>query len=169
MRLSSSRNARVEARAACAYPLEVLEILVNGKVVAASGPSGEDRRSIEFNGRVGIERSSWISARTRGVVSAETFGGRQDWPLIGHAGVIFAQVGARPIRIRSDVQFLLDYTERFQEFVRLNGNFNSNEHRRIFLSNVLDAIAIYRGRLSAGVSPVRSNPMAVGLIDLRAQ
>ena len=77
----------------------------------------------------------------------ETYGGARSWPLFAHSGPVFALLAGQPVRIEPDLQFLLDYTHRFQEFVVKNGVFDSSEHKQIFLANIDEAVTIYRQRL----------------------
>lgn len=51
------------------------------------------------------------------------------------------------MRIKPDLEFLLQYTERFRSFVRQNGVFDIAEHRNVFLANIDQAVTIYRQRL----------------------
>jgi len=144
--LNRTRQVKISARSECAYPLDVLEILLNGSVAATVRPEA-DRRTIEFAGQISVDRSSWISARARGRVAADTFGGRRDWPLIAHAGVVYVHIGQKPIRSLPDLKFLSDYTARFRAIVREKGVFATDEQRAVFLGNIDEAISIYAERL----------------------
>ena len=146
IRFSRSRQVRISARAECAHPLDVLEILLNGTVVATARPE-RGQSTIKFTGRIALDRSSWISARARGRVAAQVFGGRRDWPLIAHAGIVYAYIGQKPIRILSDLRWLFDCTTRFRSVVKEKGVFSTEEHRTEFLRNIDEAILIYKERL----------------------
>ncbi len=73
--LAGTRKLRVKASARCAYPLESLQILVNGRPVESAQPLDGDRRFLSFEGNIDLEESSWLAARATGTVTAETFGG----------------------------------------------------------------------------------------------
>ena len=147
LHLDGSRKVRVEATARCVYPLEVMEILVNGGVVEEVYPGTPARELIRIDREFNIDQSSWIAVRVRGTVEMETFGGARNWPLFAHSGPVFALLAGQAIRIEPDLQFLLDYTHRFREFVVKNGVFDSSEHKQIFLANIDEAVTIYRQRL----------------------
>ena len=61
--------------------------------------------------------------------------------------MVFALRQGSPVRIKPDLEFLLQYTERFRSFVRQNGVFDIAEHRNVFLANIDQAVTIYRQRL----------------------
>jgi hypothetical protein len=147
LQLDGSRKVRIEAIARCVYPLEVMEILINGGVVEEVYPATPSRELIRIDREFSIDQSSWIAVRVRGTVEKETFGGARSWPLFAHSGPVFALLAGQPVRIEPDLQFLLDYTHRFREFVVKNGVFDSSEHKRIFLANIDEAVTIYRQRL----------------------
>jgi hypothetical protein len=129
------------------YPLEIMEILINGRAVGEAYPETPSRELIRIDREFNIDQSSWIAARVRGTAEKDTFGGARNWPLFAHSGPVFALLGGRPVRIEPDLQFLLDYTQRFRQFVVSNGVFDSPDHKQIFLANIDEAVAIYRQRL----------------------
>ena len=147
LQLDGGRKVRVEATARCAYPLEAMEILINGRMVEEVHPATPSRELIQLDREFSIDQSSWIAARVRGTVEKETFGGARSWPLFAHSGPVFALLAGRPVRIEPDLEFLLDYTNRFREFVNQNGVFDSSEHKQVFLANIDEAVIIYRQRL----------------------
>jgi hypothetical protein len=116
-------------------------------VVRTVAPRREDRRIIECDETLHLDRSSWVAVKAEGMVRPDTFGGVRDWPLLAHSGPVFVSVGGRPIRIRHNIEVLLDHTVRFEECARQQGTFDSAEHRNVFLSNIRDALAVYRQRL----------------------
>jgi hypothetical protein len=147
LRLGGSRKVRVEATARCAYPLDAMEIVINGRVMEEVFPATRSKELIQLDREFIIDQSSWIAVRVRGTVEKETFGGARYWPLFAHSGPVFALLAGQPVRIVPDLEFLLDYTQRFREFVVKNGVFDSSEHKDIFLANIDEAVAIYRQRL----------------------
>jgi hypothetical protein len=147
LELESTRKVRVEATARCMYPLEAMEIVINGQAVAEAYPETPARDSIRIDREFDIDQSSWIAARVRGTAEKDTFGGARTWPLFAHSGPVFVLLGGRPVRIEPDLEFLLDYTRRFREFVVRNGIFDSPDHRQVFLANIDESVAIYRQRL----------------------
>lgn len=147
LHVDGRRKVRVEATARCIYPLEVMEILINGRMVEEVYPATLSRELIHLDREFSIDQSSWIAARVRGTVEGETFGGARKWPLFAHSGPVFALLAGQPVRIEPDLEFLLDYTHRFREFVVKNGAFDSSEHKHIFLANIDEAVTTYRQRL----------------------
>ncbi len=62
IRLTGPRSVKVKARAQSLVPMTVLELIVNGEVVATAKPSA-DGTAAEINQSLRINRSSWIAAR----------------------------------------------------------------------------------------------------------
>jgi len=148
LHLKRSRKLRVEATARCAYPLEVMEVLINGRIVEEVYPERHARELIRLDREFSLEQSSWIAVRAKGAVEEGTFGGARKWPLFAHSGPVYALLGRRPVRIESDLKFLFDYTHRFREFVVNNGVFDGSEHKNVFLDNIDEALSSYRQRLN---------------------
>lgn len=147
LHLDGSGKVRIEATARCVYPLEVMEILINGRVAEEVHPATPSRELIHLDREFSIDQSSWIAARARGTVEKETFGGARQWPLFAHSGPVYALLAGHPVRIEPDLEFLLDYTNRFREFVVNNGVFDAPEHKQVFLANIDEAVTTYRQRL----------------------
>jgi hypothetical protein len=75
----------VRAEARSASPIETIEVLAGGKVIAAAKASGE-QRSVELQTALVADRSAWIAARCRGP------GGQ-----FAHTTPVHVQVSGRPI------------------------------------------------------------------------
>ena len=147
LHLNRNRKVRVEATARCAYPLEVMEVLINGRTVEEVYPEEPARELIRLDREFNLEQSSWIAVRAKGTVEEGTFGGARKWPLFAHSGPVYALLAGQPVRLEPDLKFLSDYTHRFREFVVKNGVFDSPEHKNIFLGNIDEALSSYRQRL----------------------
>ena len=104
---------RVEGRAEAKYfrPLERIEIVSNGKVVARQlGNGSAERLPLDF--RIELEESSWIAAR----VTAQSQDGE---PLIqAHTNPIYFQRERRPVRVDSARQAVRDSWRNQAEYYR---------------------------------------------------
>src|SRR5262249_42272482 len=60
-----STQVKAVAEAGFPRPIEVLELIVNGRVVSTLAGDGE-RRSLTLSAEIPLRRSAWIAARTRG-------------------------------------------------------------------------------------------------------
>lgn len=146
--LKSRGKVHIRTSAESAHPLDLLEIVVNGRPAASFQAQRDNPRRIEGELVLELSQSSWVSARTRGLVQAETFGGIKDWPLVAHAGIVVVKVEDKPVRVRDDLEFLMEYTHRFRKVVQEQGVFDTDENRQVFLENIDEAMAVYRERLS---------------------
>ncbi len=148
LHLSGNKKVRVEATARCSYPLEVMEVVINGRTAETVNPEEPARQRIHLVREFSLDESSWITVRVKGIVEEETFGGARKWPLFAHSGPVFVSLAGQPVRIGPDLEFLLDYTSRFREFVVKYGVFDRTEHRHVFLANIDEALSHYRQRLN---------------------
>jgi hypothetical protein len=147
LHLNRNRKVRVEATARCIYPLKVMEVLINGRIVEEVYPEKPTGELIRLDREFSLEQSSWIAVRAKGTVEEGTFGGARQWPLFAHSGPVYVLLAGKPVRLEPDLKFLSDYTHRFREFVVKNGVFDSPEHKNIFLGNIDEALSSYRQRL----------------------
>jgi TolB protein len=106
LEFSGPASVHVEARVMSIVPVDRLEIIVNGQVVASTA---EDRVSMELD----LDRSSWIVARAVG----------PSHPLVGdeyafaHTSPIYAEIGGAPVSVREDKDFFIRYVEGLKTYV----------------------------------------------------
>ena len=77
---SSEREVDVVARAVCNYPLDHLDILVNGGTVRRVDAGG-GQRDLSFHDRIRLPESAWLAACARGTVAPDAYGGVHPWQL----------------------------------------------------------------------------------------
>ena len=103
---SRSTSVNVEAQLMSIVPVDRLEIIVNGEVVASTT---EDRVVLDLD----LDRSSWIAARAVGPAH----------PLVGdeyafaHTSPIYAEIGGEPVSVRSDKDFFARYVAGLKVYV----------------------------------------------------
>ncbi len=132
----------VVVEAASSSPLDNVEIVVNGTVVAVHEAEGRGER-FTVESRVRLEDGGWIAARALGPAS----------PLVAD-GYAFAQTspvwvvaGGREYRSADDIRFLLASVEAFRARVVERDRWVTAAEREHFLSRVDSAAAVYRGLL----------------------
>jgi hypothetical protein len=123
----------VRAEARSASPIETIEILAGGKVVASARASGE-QRSVELQTTLVCEKSTWIVARSQGPSG--------QW---AHATPVHVQISGKPI-LPTDEQTapLLSALARTVDWVNHRANCPTEKQHR-HLQEVLDEA---RARLS---------------------
>lgn len=148
LNLSKKSYVRVRVRAESIYPLSVLQVVVNGKVVKAVVADSQQPKEIRLDEWLFVSESSWIAFRVFGTVKADTFGGTRSWPLIAHSGIWSALIGGKPVRIVPELEQMLYYLRRFRSYVSQKGIFDTAERRSVFLRNIEEALSIYTQRLN---------------------
>jgi hypothetical protein len=96
-----------EVEVECAFPLECVEIVVNGEVVDTLLP-GDDPRRIYGIGYFDIDESSWIAARAKGgAASWYTVGGN----LFAHTGALYASLRGEPVLRHDAALYFAEWTD----------------------------------------------------------
>ena len=103
-------GASVDVRASVQSiaPIDTLEILVNGKVVATAAPTNGDRTSARFDGPVPVPDGGWVAARVAGPPSkfiADSYAFAQTTP------VYVVRDGQAPFVSKDDAKFLADVVD----------------------------------------------------------
>ncbi|MEW6359351.1 MAG: CehA/McbA family metallohydrolase [Planctomycetota bacterium] len=144
---SPGGGVTVEARALCAYPLDGLDILRNGGVVArVEGKGGQ--RELAFTGRIRVDDSSWIAAYAHGKVAPEVYGGVKPWHLYAHTSPVYALIAGKPIRVATDMASMADYVRlcmvRYVDGGYYQpGRFSTKEQIEELMANCRKALAYY--------------------------
>ena len=143
----NARQVHVVARALSRYPIDRLEIIVNGAVehrlMGKGGP-----RELFFDARVAIPESAWIAARVRGRVEPITYGGTAPWNLHAHSSPVYVYKGSQPILQRADATAMADYIRFIAEEYRRKGDFKTEHQRQMLFSNLKRAEGYYEGLLA---------------------
>jgi hypothetical protein len=97
-------RAKLVAEVSWRAPLERVELLQNGAVIAAEASTNRIERE------VAVERSCWFAARatgrpTRGIASF-------DGVPQAHSSPIYVEVGGAPTLIRDDVELMIRWGDR---------------------------------------------------------
>lgn len=113
LRIEAGVGVRIRARATSQFPLDRIEVVQDGKVVASARAVG-DRLSVEIDQVVPFERSGWVALRALGPA-------HPDLPAassFGHTGVIFVEVAGRPADAREDATYFLAWIDRLAADLR---------------------------------------------------
>jgi hypothetical protein len=111
--LTAPREVKIVARATSQFPLDKVEVVFNGKVVA-TGTLASDKLSALIESPVKIPRSGWISLRAQGPSHPDHTGGL----LEAHTSPVYITVADRPAVSREDAEYFLKWIERLSLFLR---------------------------------------------------
>lgn len=107
--LPAKREVRVRARAVAQAPLERLELIHDGKVVAAGQPA-TDRLTYALETKLPIERSGWLAVRAGGPAIAGLIAVRQ----AAHANPVYIEVAGTKQEAKADAEFFLAWIGRLE-------------------------------------------------------
>jgi hypothetical protein len=139
VRLAAPREVRVVARVTSQFPLNRVEVVHNGRVVA-TGTLSADKTSCEMDAQVPIARSGWISLRAAGPAHRDHSGG----PLEAHTSPIYVQVGDRPTASQVDAEYFLAWIDRLSLALRLRDRLPSPQIKQQVETQLEAARAVYR-------------------------
>jgi hypothetical protein len=128
------------------FPLEKLEIVVNGQVAATTAATG-DRLRILLNQDLPIERSGWIALRARG----QRGPGQQAAEAFAHTSAVYVEVAGRPTvsAADADAEYFIRWIQRLRDDVRGRDRIPAQQQAHVE-SQLSQAIEFYRRMQSSG-------------------
>jgi hypothetical protein len=104
------------------HPLEKVEIVCNGKVVASRLGNAEKEISLPF--QFPIEESSWIAARAQ---SASVRSGLEIW---AHTNPVYVLKDGKPVYVKADREAVREQWEKEAAFYKTDGLVFADENQR---------------------------------------
>jgi hypothetical protein len=138
VRLATPRDVNIVARASAQFPLDQVEVVVSGKVVA-TGTLASDKLSAQIEAPVKIPRSGWLSLRARGPGHPDHTGGA----LEAHTSPVYVEVAGKTAASRDDAEYFLKWIERLSLFLRLRDRVPGAELKQHVESQLEAARAAY--------------------------
>lgn len=124
LRARQPKQVHVEVRWQANRPLECVEVVMNGSVVA-----GEHTASGSKEGRlaatIAVPNGGWLAARCSGS-SRDSYGHAQ-W---AHTSPIYLKAGGRDPATRASAEFFVGRIERAQQWIAQKGRFAEAAHRQ---------------------------------------
>ncbi|MEW6304895.1 MAG: CehA/McbA family metallohydrolase [Verrucomicrobiota bacterium] len=111
--LASPGVVRVKGKARSQFPLEKLEIISNGKVIA-TGKVSADKLEASFDEDVRVETSGWIAMRVTGPVARYWLGRGMN----AHSNPVYLELKGRPQDARADAEYFLGWIDRLETDVK---------------------------------------------------
>jgi hypothetical protein len=138
LRIAPGGSVRVRTTATSQYPLDRLEVVVNGRV-ATTVAAQPGERTIAIDRVIPIAESGWIAMRLNGP-------SHPDHPspsLFAHTGPIYLDVPGKPVSARADAEYFLLWIDRLADAVQERNRIPSR--RKPYVRAQLDAAkAVYR-------------------------
>src|SRR5262249_30001197 len=125
IRLGGPASVRVSARAQSIVPMDTLELIVNGEVVATAKASS-DGKSVRMSESVRLQRSSWIAARVSGDGNRLVV---NDPKLFAHTSPVYCYVGGAGISSAKDARMVMSWIDRLIQDVASSPRFASEDRR----------------------------------------
>ncbi|HEX5478746.1 MAG TPA: CehA/McbA family metallohydrolase [Dehalococcoidia bacterium] len=139
LRVERGATVRIEASAGSWLPMQRLEIVTNGEVVASAEATYEGRFAhVEHELR--IDESCWIAARVVGDAHELVM----DESLYAHTSPIYVLAHGAPIARPDDAAYFVAWIDRLIETVRAHGRFASDEQREDVVATFREGQRYYR-------------------------
>ncbi len=136
-------QSRLSAEVTAQMPLDTVEFVENGKVIASAQTDGSTR-PVRLEKEVVVDRSSWFAVRAAGKPARGVVG----FVPRAHSGAIWVRVGDRPVLVRDDVEMMLRWLERFWNNLEERNNFGPGDNRARARRMLDQALAHYRAKLA---------------------
>jgi hypothetical protein len=114
LKLAGPGKVAVAGSASAQFPLQKLELIVNGQVAASFTPSADNSFLINAQHALPIETSGWIALRARG----QRGPAQQAAEAFAHTSPIYVEVADRPLRSPDDAAYFVKWIERLRTDIR---------------------------------------------------
>jgi hypothetical protein len=102
---------RVQGRVRARVPLDRLEVVQNGRVVAtatAGASATGDRLTVAIDQSIAVERGGWVALRASGPNHPD----QPDGTVFAHTGPVYIEVPGKPIDARPDAEAFIAWIDR---------------------------------------------------------
>lgn len=134
---------QVKARARSLEPYEVLEILVNGKVVRTARPQGLHFEAT-LDETIEVDRGGWIAARAHGRKMLPYGATWWKMPVFAHSSPVYLDMPGRPPQARESAAILLEQLSYLRRWAESQANFPGAAEKQEALRWIAEAEAKYR-------------------------
>lgn len=139
-----STKLEVKARARSLEPYEVLEIVVNGKVVAHAKPAGKYHEAT-IDQAIEVDRGGWIAARAHGPKMLPYGATWWRMPVFAHTSPVYLDMPGRPAPAAASAKILLEQLGYLERWAEARANFPTPENKAEALGHIAKAKTIYAG------------------------
>ncbi len=126
IRFSGSTRLNISAKALSLVPMQTLELIVNGEVVARAEPT-EDGTIANLTHTLELGDSAWIAARVWGQGHRLVM---NDSRLFAHTSPVYCYKDGKPVAVPDDAEIVVRWIDRLIEDVKSSPRFASETHRQ---------------------------------------
>lgn len=131
------------------YPVDVLEIVQNGKVIAVMNNDNKES-FLRLSTKIKASGSSWLAARVRGSKPLPQNPWPSIWgagmPAMAHTNPIYIEVEGKRIWSKEDANFLINQCDIAIQWARNTARYHKEEQRKEVIDLYQKAKAIYLKR-----------------------
>jgi hypothetical protein len=109
MKLTAARTVRVHAYGSAQAPLEKLELIYNGRVVA-NGQLSADKLALTLDHELRLDRTGWVAARVSGPPVPYFAVGPQQ----AHANPVYVELAGSKLDAKADAEYFLAWINRLE-------------------------------------------------------
>jgi hypothetical protein len=113
IRCHSGESVRIRAKAESQYPLERMELVINGRL-AAMAKAAAGGRTITLDQPLPIAESGWLGVRVSGPPHPDHPGPS----LFAHTSPVYLDVPGKSLSARADAEYFLEWIDRLEGAVR---------------------------------------------------
>ena len=124
--LKAGDRLTIAASAASFVPMEQLEIVMNGEVIASAKAAG-DRLSLRVEKALAVEGPGWIAARVRGPAHRYVV---NDAFLYAHTSPVYVLENGKKIARKQDGEFFVRWIDQLIDLVEERGRFSKEQQKQ---------------------------------------
>ena len=133
-------SLEVEAKAQSHVPMEKMDLIVNGKLVA-SQPAQDQGTLIQLSRTIEIEDSAWVAVRVYGPAHKLV---TNDTAVYAHSSPVYCTRAGRKVRSRKAAEFFVEQIERQIEKVEKQSRFRDLSERESMIQLLRRGQEVYR-------------------------
>ena len=135
----------VTAEAGSFAPMDVLELILNGEVVASAGASDGGRHAA-LRHDLEVTESCWIALRARGAAHPLVL----DTELFAHTSAIYVTANGAPVRRAADAAYFVEWIERLIAMAEERGSYATRDECEGVVAIFREGQAYYRRIAGSG-------------------
>jgi TolB protein len=126
MRFSGAKRLQISAQARSLVPMQVLELVVNGEVVAKAAASA-DGAIAELTHTLELTESAWVAARVGGPGHRRV---TNDPKVFAHTSPVYCGRDGKPVAIAADAAAVIEWIDRLIDDVKSSPRFATPARRQ---------------------------------------
>ena len=146
IKLAAPGPVSIGGEALAQYPLEKLEVVLNGQVAATVLPDA-DKARIALKQELAIDHSGWIALRVKG----ERGPVQQAAEAFAHTSAVYVEVAGRPVHSPADAEYFIRWIGRLRDDVRQRNRIPPSQQVHVE-QQFSRALEFYRGLAAAAPS-----------------